>query len=304
MKPRRACTLESRNKRKTIGATQARVLLLALICLLVGLALGAYWHHRTAIRNAINNGEAGGSLSTNTRTILKHLNSVIEIHFYSLLDPATTSDELRAFAARVDKLLSEYEHEADGKIKLTRQTTRSDSAAQAASADGIRAFNLDKGDACFLGMAISSKNQKEALGQLSPEWEAALESDLTRAILRVTGAQSVASRAAATAQAEAVAAEEVKRSLPNFASVSVQEGKQLLRDAAMKELKAAMNGVEVQIKEARQRLEQAQSSGSEAELQAALKQLQQLQAQQTEKLKDISARLQEQIAALERLKSQ
>ena len=279
-------------------------MLLVLICFLLGIAVGVFWFYRATRRAEVNAGETGAGLSESTKAVLKALDSPVEIRFYSLIDPATTSDALREFAGRVDRLLSEYEREGGNKIKLVRQTTRSDSAAQSASADGIAAFNLDKGDACFLGVAISSKNQKETLGQLSPEWEAALESDLTRAILRVTGAQTIASRAAATAQAEAVVAEEVKRSLPNFASVSVQEGKQLLRDAAMKELKAAMNNVEVQIKEARQRLEQAQNTGSEAELQAALKQLQQLQAEQTEKLKDISARLREQITALERLKSQ
>jgi len=278
-------------------------LLFALIFFLLGLALGAYWYHRASTRRAANVSESGSSLSATTRTILKGLRTVVEIRFYSLLDPATTADDLRAFAKRVDQLLTEYEHEAAGKIKLTRQTIRSDSAAQAASMDGISAFNLDKGDACFLGMAVACGSQKETLSQLSPEWETALETDLTRAIVRVTGAQSVAASVAVATQADAVVAEDVKRLLPNFASVSVEEGKQILREASMKELKEAMNDIEVQVKEARRRLVKAQSDNSEVEQQAALKQLQQGQAQQAEKLKEIAARLQAQIAALERLKN-
>ncbi len=286
------------------ASTQVRTLVFVLVCFLLGIAVGAYWYHRAANPNVADVETTGISLSDSTKAALKALDSPVEIRFYSMLDAATTSDSLRNFAGRVDQLLSEYQREAAGKIKVLRHNSQSDSDMDAAASDGLRAFNLDKGDACFLGVAIVCSGQKETLGQLSPEWEAALESDLTRAILSVIGAQSVAGRIAATAQADAAAAEDVKRSLPNFASVSVEQGRQMLRDAAMKELKAAMNDFEIQIKEVRQRLSPAQSNNSEAEQQAALKQLQQSQAQQAEKFKEIAARLQAQIAALERLKSQ
>ena len=288
---------------------KVQTILVVLVFFILGIGVGAFCYYRAARgpSTPTENYEGGSRLSESTRAALKGLGPPVEIRFYSILGQASGSDSLRAFAGRVDHLLSEYQREADGKIKVTRHNSRSESNMDAAASDGIRAFNLDKGEACFLGITVAQQDQKESLPQLSPEWEPALESDLTRALLRVTSAQSVAARVAANAQAnaqgDAEAAEEVKRSLPNLASVSLEEGKQMLRETAMKELKAAMNDIEIQIKEARQRLTKAQSDNSEAEQQAALKQLQQSQAQQAVKLKEIAARLQAQIAALERLKA-
>ncbi len=169
-------------ERKTTVQTQIRTLLLVLVGFLLGLALGAYWYHRAANHPLPNVGEIDPELAGITKTILKTLETPVEIHYYSLLDPASTSDSLRAFAERVDQLLSKYERGAGGKIILTRYTKRAD--AVSASAAGVRAFNLAKGEPCFLGVAVACNDQKETMGQLSPEWEAALEPDLTRAIAR------------------------------------------------------------------------------------------------------------------------
>jgi hypothetical protein len=302
MKRPRVNTVDATVGRRTAEAARARTLLLVLVCFLLGLAVGAYWYYRATNRNLTNVGVAGGKLAESTKAVLKALDAPVEIRFYSLLDPLNTSDALRTFAGRVDQLLSEYEQEAGGKIKVTRQTAQSDSAAQAASSDGVRAFNLDKGDACFLGVAVVCNDQKETLGQLSPEWEAALESDLSRAIARVTAAKPATTFAAThTPQLEA-AAEEVRRSIPNLDSVSLADGKQILRAAALKEFVEATDEMQRRVKEAQQRISQAQNNGSEAEQQAALKLLQQVQAEQTEKLKQIAARSQAQIQALEQIK--
>ena len=291
-------------QRKTGEQAQARILLLVLVCFLLGLAVGAYWYYRAAHRNSTNAGEAGSKLAESTKAVLKTLDAPVEIRFYSLLDPASTSDALRAFAGRVDQLLSEYEQEAGGKIKVARHTTSLDADARAASADGVKAFNLDKGDACFLGVAIVCNDQRETMGQLSPEWEAALESDLSRAIARVAAAKTATKFAAASAApADAAVIAEVKRSIPNLDSVSLADGKQILRVAALKEIMVATEEMQRRVKEAQQRISQAQTNGSEAEQQAALKQLQQVQAEQTEKLKQVAARSQAQIQALEQIKS-
>jgi hypothetical protein len=288
-------------ERKTGEQAQVRTLLLVLVCFLLGLGAGAYWYYRATHRHLTNTGEAGSKLAESTKAVLKTLAAPVEIRFYSLLDPASTSDDLRNFAGRVDQLLSAYEQEAGGRLKVARRTAQSD--ANAASADGVKAFNLDKGDACFLGAAIACKDQKETLGQLSPEWEAALESDLSRAIARVTAAKPAAtSTATSTAQTDAAVIAEVKRAIPNLDSVSLVDGKQILRAAALKEIMEAMEKMQQRLKEAQQRISQVQTSGSEAEQQAALKQLQQVQAEQTEKLKEVSARVQAQIQALEQIK--
>ena len=58
----------------------------------------------------------------------------------------------------------------------------------------------------------------------------------------------------------------------------------------------------VRVQEAQQRLAQARNGGSEADQQAALAALHKVQAEQADRLKQIAAQLQEQIAALEYLK--
>lgn len=301
-------TVDSAIERRTAEAAQARtLLLLVLVGFLLGVAVGAYGYYRATNpnRNLTNIDEAGSKLAESSKAVLKAMNAPVEIRFYSLLDSASTSDALRTFAGRVDQLLSEYEQEADGKIKVTRQTTLSDSAAQAASSDNIKAFNRDKGDVCFLGVAVACNDQKETLGQLSPEWEAALESDLSRAIARVTAAARPATGfAAADASPLDAATEEVRRSIPNLDSVSLADGKQIIRRAALKQIKAATAEMQKRVQEAQQHISQAQTTGSEAEQQAAVKQLQQLQDEQTETLMQIAAQSHAQIQALEQIKRQ
>ena len=102
------------------------------------------------------------ALSDSTKAVLQRLNSPLEIRFYSLLDPASVPDSLPAFAGRVDQLLSAYEQEANGKLKVSPLNTQSPANANAALADGIKPFNLEKGDACFLGIAVASQARKES----------------------------------------------------------------------------------------------------------------------------------------------
>ena len=71
-----------------------------------------------------------------------------------------------------------------------------------------------------------------------------------------------------------------------------------LREAALKDFQATASEAEIKVKEAQQRLAEAQKGGSEADKQAAMKHLRELQAEQTEKLRQISARTQDQIEAL------
>jgi hypothetical protein len=288
---------------RTREQANVRPALLALVFFLLGLGVGAFWYYRAARHGTGDGGGAGaGGLSEGTRAVLKRLDAPIDLRFYSLLDPASASDSLQAFAERVDQLLAEYEREAGGKIQLTRCNSRSDAAANAASADGLRPFGMDKGDACYLGIAVVQNDHKESLPQLAAEWEPALESDLTRAIERVINAKAPATSVGETAPIDPAAAEEVKRAVPNFASVSVEEATRVLREQSLKAFQTAAKGMELQVKQAEQRLAQAENANSEAEQQAAMKQLQQVQAEQAEKLKQIAARSQAQIAALEKLK--
>ena len=95
---------------------------------------------------------------------------------------------------------------------------------------------------------------------------------------------------------------EVKRLIPNFVSVSLEEGSQIIRQAALKDLQAALSQMDGQLKEAGQRVARMEDAKSETEKQAALKDLQRLQAEQAAKLREFTIRSSVQIEALRQLK--
>jgi hypothetical protein len=284
------------------AGTRTSVLLL-LVCLL-GIAGGAYWLYTTPSRSPVNPGGAAQSpLSAATRDAIGRLESPLEIRFYSVLDPATVPASVAEFAGRVGRLLSAYQQEANGRIKVTSVTSPSDPKASAAPADGITAFNLDKGEPSYLGLVLVLNGRKEALPHLSPEWEQALEPDLTRALIRLENTTRSVPIPTAVSQINTTAVQQVRALIPDLADVSVQAGKQILQDAAYKEFAAAAKEMQAQAKEAEQRLAEARKNGTEAERQAALQHLQELQAQQAEKLKEIAARSRAQIDTFEQLKA-
>ena len=280
------------------------MILLVAVFFVLGLAGGAYWHYRSAQPGPVkteDQARAGEGLSDPTKAVLQRLNSPVEIRFYSLLDPASVSGPLRAFAGRVDQLLSEYEREAGGMIRVVPIDSMSRSNADAAVSDGMQPFNLDKGDACFLGIAVAHGQQTESLPQLSPEWEQAVDFDLTRAIIRSTSPPAVRNTGGMT-ETQQSAIDAVRRAVPDLASIPVEEGTRILREAALTEFAAAAKEMERQIAAAQQRLVQAQSGGSEADRQTAMKELQRIQAEHSENLKRIAQALDDRIAALEQLK--
>jgi hypothetical protein len=237
-------------------------------------------------------------------TLLKGLATPVEIHFYSILDPATVSEAMKAFAGRVGHLLAQYEQQGNGKIKLVTIDTTSDANAKAAAADGIKAFNLEKGDACFLGIAVVANKQKATLSHLSPDFEPALESDVTRAIQQVYESPLPGHAAPVTTAApdpETIAA--VKKAVTNIDAVSLEEGASIIRQANLNELADTVLEMDNKVKAAEQTFLQAQTNQSEADQQAARAQIQQLQAEQAAKLKKLFAKTQAEVQAFQQLKS-
>ena len=219
-----------------------------------------------------------------------------------MLPPGSAPEALQNFSGRVDRLLSEFQSANDGKIRVTRNVSTSGANADTAAADGIHPFNLDKGDACFLGITVASGGRKESLPQLQPEWEPALEFDLARAILQVTAVPaSAVVKAGAPVSPEVT--NEIVRLIPDPKGTSLEDGTRILREAAFKEFTTTGAQMEDQIKAAQQKLNEAQNGGSEAEQQAAMKHLQQVQLEQGEKYKQIAARLQVQLAVFGQMKA-
>ena len=115
--------------------------LLLVVCVF-GIAGGAVWFYRASQRSSAGvagqtNGTPASLLSDSSKAVLGRLESPLEIRFYALLDPATVPDSVNAFAGRAGQLLSAYQQEAGGKIKVTSVTSQSNPNANAALADGI-----------------------------------------------------------------------------------------------------------------------------------------------------------------------
>ena len=220
----------------------------------------------------------------------------MEIRFHSVLNQTQAAAPWSAFARRVSDFLTEYQNAGAGKIVVTRSESRS-----AARADGLEPLQLDKGNLCFVGLAVSSQGQRAVISRLTPEWEAALEFDLSRAIARVGSGPVAGEVVMNPAPVDTAATEELRRTMPKLESLSLAEATLQLRTAGLEEFKAAANAMQAELKTAQQRLAEAQSE-SAAATESARKNLQQIEAAQSEKLAEISHRLQTRISALEQLK--
>ncbi|MGA2555895.1 MAG: Gldg family protein [Verrucomicrobiota bacterium] len=279
-----------------------RAMVMGLAFFAAGITVSALWTARAPGRGA-SGAESGGTapLSAATQAVLQRLGSPVEIRFYSLLDPGSVGEDRRELAGRVDQMLARYEQAAGGKIKVARVNTISAAAANAAEADGIKAFNRDKGEVCYFGIAVVRGGHKESVASLAPEWEPALEWDLSRAIAGVETGDPPAALAARKASGATL--EAVRRAIPNLAAVSVEEGSRQLRAAAVTQFKKTGQEMEAKVKQAEERYLQAESSQSQTELEAAGKELEQAKKEQAAKLKEIVMESKAQIEALQQIKA-
>ena len=271
--------------------------MLMLAVFVLGAVLAGIW-----FKYGAHTAGGGTGLSDQTMGLLHHLNSPVEIRFYSVLPPGSAPEPLQNFSGRVDHLLSEFQNANASQIHVVRNLSTSGANADAAAADGIHAFNLDKGDACFLGITVVGAGRKETLAQLQLEWEPALPFDLARAILQVTAMQ----RAPVVKANSAVSPEttnEILRLIPDVNGTSLEDGIGILRQAAVDKFSEAGAEMQKQTLAAQQQVADAQNGRSEAEQQAAIKHLQQVQLDQAEKIKAIAARLQVQISTFEQMKA-
>ena len=298
MKPSSANTTPA--DRQTVRPSGWRPLVLVPAFFLLGAVLAGVWFKYG--KHAAGSLLPGQELSGPTMDLLRHLNSPVEIRFYSVLPPGSAPEPLQDFSRRVDHLLSEFQSANDSKIRVTRNVSTSGPNADAAAADGIHPFNLDKGDACFLGLTVVCGERKESLPQIQPEWEPALEFDLTRAILHVTPTQSPATVAQNT-QASPEVTNEVARLIPDLKGTSLEDGTRILREAALQEFTVVGTEMENKLQIAQQQLSDAQNGQSEAEQQAAMKHLQEVQLEQGQKYKQIAARLQAELAVFQQMKA-
>jgi hypothetical protein len=283
--------------RSVISPTPRRhPLLLAGSFFLLGVALTGFWFHRQTPTQPTR------VLSATTQTLLGQLEAPVTIRFYALL-PGSSGEPLQAFAGRVGQLLDAVEAASGGKVRIARIDTPAETNAAAATADGIQAFNLNQGGACFLGLNLASGKNREALATLQPEWEPALEFDVLRAILRVAVPPAPPKPAPEVAQPSPEIMASINRLIPEVNTTTVETASQIFHAEFLKECAAAGTEMETEMNTAQQRVIQAQTSGSPADLEAAQKNLAQVQAAQGEKMKQVAARLQTRLAVFQSLKS-
>ncbi|MFT6619177.1 MAG: ABC-type uncharacterized transport system involved in gliding motility auxiliary subunit [Limisphaerales bacterium] len=126
------------------------------------------------------------TLSDGTREILKNLDTKITIRFYYTQDDKQMPVFLKNYARRIEDLLYEYRQVAPKYIKIEKLDPQPDTDAEdSANLDGIDGQMVQMGEKIFLGVAVSSLDQKFAIPFLTPQRERLLEYDLSRAITRV-----------------------------------------------------------------------------------------------------------------------
>jgi hypothetical protein len=277
---------------------------------LLGIVITAAWFFQ---RDRIDKPETAGdqaatsALSETTRGILQRLDTPIEVRLYAPADTASLPPAHRNFAARVQQLLFQYDQAAGGKLRLTRADPRADAKAKAeAGTLGLLPLSVPGGDVFYLGIAVEYRNRTETLPQLSPEWEAALESDLSRAIARLSASAvsstSPPAKLTAPAPIDATVSEDLLRAFPNLQSQSFEEIATVLRSNALTEFKAAAAEMQDKLEAAQKELAAKQPGQSESEHLAAVRSFQKLQQEQSARLGVVTARLQERITTLQRMK--
>ena len=93
---------------------------------------------------------------------------------------------LRTYAQQVEDLLSEYVQNSHGKIKVKKLDPIPDSDAEdLANLDGVDGQAINLTDKVYLGLAVSCLDAKASIPFLSPDREALLEYDISRAISSV-----------------------------------------------------------------------------------------------------------------------
>ncbi len=276
-------------------------LLLIILGFILGAALAGFWFHRSA--KAPAGSPTNVELSDATKKVLAGLAAPVTIHYYALLPADATDASLPAFATRVRQLLEAMQAASGGKLQLATIDAAAETNATAAGADGLKVFNLENGQASYLGVALASGPHKEVFDRLLPEWEPALEADLARALQRVAVAAPPAPVAPEVAKPATETVAAINRLIPDVNATTVETASQIFHAEFMKEIADAGNEMEARMTAAQQQVTQAQASGSADELAAAQKNLAQVQSAQGEKIRQIAAQLQTRLAVFQQMKN-
>ncbi len=127
------------------------------------------------------------TLSPGTKAILAGLDSPVKVRFYCTQTQGNSPEEvfLKNYAKRVEDLLGEY-RQSSRNVIIEKLDPQPDSDAEdSARLDGVEGEPLPNGETFYLGISVSSLDEKALLPPLSPRTENLLEYELSRAIARV-----------------------------------------------------------------------------------------------------------------------
>jgi hypothetical protein len=282
-------------------AGRAQPLVLAIVFFVAG-AVAARICTGIWLRQHHPSTDAGG-LAAPTQNVLGQLPSLVTVRYYALLPAGSADPSIQAFARRVANLLDTMQAASGGKLRVTTLDQPAETNASAASADGIQAFNLDKGEACFLGVAVASGNHKESLTRLQPEWEPALEFDLARAIERATAVEPPRPPAPEVAKPRPEITSSIQELIPDVIGTSLEQADEIFHADFLKQCAIAGQEIEAKVNTAAEQVSRAQNNGSATDADAARKHLQEVQLAQGERLRALAARLQLQLAVFQQMKN-
>jgi ABC-type uncharacterized transport system involved in gliding motility auxiliary subunit len=125
------------------------------------------------------------TLSPGTKSILKKLDTPVEVRYYFSQSEARVPSDIRTYANQVEDLLEEFREASGGKVRIRRIDPKPDTEAEEmAQADGLEGQPTGplSPENYFFGLVVSLDPEKAAIPFLQPQRERLLEYDLARAI--------------------------------------------------------------------------------------------------------------------------
>ncbi len=131
------------------------------------------------------------TISEGTETILSDLEDTVTIKYYFSKNYAELPPQFKAYAQRIEELLREYAHLADGAVKLETFDPEPDSEEEEwAQKYGISQVRLPNGESFYLGMTALLLDQEVSIPFFDLRREKFLEYDISQAILSLNTTKS------------------------------------------------------------------------------------------------------------------
>ena len=126
------------------------------------------------------------TLSEGSRNLLAKVEEPIVLDYYFVRSNKIVPISFKNYAARVESLLRQYKHAADGMIRLTVIDPKPDTEEEeAAIRAGISGQTLQNGDSLFFGLVVIQADQEEIIPFFDIRRESFIEYDISRALHRV-----------------------------------------------------------------------------------------------------------------------